>query len=353
MLASPRVAILTPYASSDFAGGVEVFNEQLARCLPGVQTFSLPRSVGSRFHWGLDSVGLEHPLRAWSVARRFLEEHRRHPFRLAICNGLYGWPLSALSLEIPVVQVYHYTLVGLARKGIAERGVRLHMEHVDGAFDRFAARRKHVVAVGTNVLDEVRRFYHRDGIVISNGVDTGLFTRHDRLASRTELGLPPDARIGLFVGRAEYTKGFDVLREIIRRSPDTRFILVGDCPDLGTNVAVHRRVPHERMPLFYSAADFFLLPSRYEGFNLAVLEALACGLPILVSRAAYALDESPRGLGAVVDSTDPGAYLAALERLPPASDGTSEREGVAARYSLERFRQHWRKKVSQLLADGS
>jgi glycosyltransferase involved in cell wall biosynthesis len=353
MVALPRVAILTPYAYSDYAGGIEVFNGQLARCLPGVQVFSMPRQGVNWLRWSLDSVGLEHPLRAWSVARRFFEEHHRHPYQLVICNGLYGWPLSAFPPAIPTIQVYHYTLVGLARKGIAERGVRAHMEHVDGAFDRFAAQRKQVVAVGPNVLEEVRRFYHQGGTVIPNGVDTELFTRRDRLACRRDLGLPPDGRVGIFVGRAEYTKGFDLLQEIIHRVPDTRFVLVGDCPDLPGNVAVRRRVPHEQMPFLYSAADFLLLPSRYEGFNLAVLEALACGLPILVSRAAYSLEEDPRGLGVVVDSSDPEAYLAGLERLPPVSDGLSERERVAARYSLERFRQNWQEKVLQLLADGS
>lgn len=353
MVASPRIAILTPYAYSDYAGGIEIFNEQLARCLPGVQVFSVPRQSMSRIRWSLDSIGLEHPLRAWSVARRFLQEHRRHPFQLAICNGLYGWPLSAFPPGIPAVQVYHYTLVGLARRGIAERGVRVHMEHVDGAFDRFAGRRKQVIAVSPGVLEEIQQFYHHPGRVIPNGVDTRLFVRQDRLACRRQLGLPADARVGIFVGRAEYTKGFDLVREIIRRAPDTHFVLVGECPDLPGNVVVRRRVPHEQMPLLYSAADFLLLPSRYEGFNLTVLEALACGLPILVSRAAYSLDEDPRGLGVVVETADPRAYVAALDGLPAVVDGPSERERVAARYSLERFRENWRENVFQLLAYAS
>lgn len=353
MTASARVAILTPYAYSDYAGGTEVFNDQLARALPEVQVFHHPRSQGRGLRWSLDSVGLEHPLRAWSVARRFFEEHRRHPFQLAICNGLYGWPLTMLPRDLPAIQVYHYTLVGLARTGIAEPGVRLHMEHVDGAFDRLSARGKHVVAVGPHVLQEVRHFYRHDGVVIPNGVDTELFTRRDRASCREELGLPQAARVGLYVGRAEYTKGFDILREVIRRTAGTRFVLVGDCPDLGGGTVVHRHVPHERMPVLYSAADFLILPSRYEGFSLTVLEALACGLPILVSRAAYALEEDPRGLGAVVEAADPEAYLAALEALPAASDAPALRERVAANYSLARFRRSWREKVLALTSSGS
>jgi glycosyltransferase involved in cell wall biosynthesis len=350
MNAFPHVAILTPYPFSEYAGGVEVFTEQLAGCLPGSRVFSLSRSGTRRDGWSWDAAGLEHPRRAWSITRRFLEEHRHGAFQLAICNGLYGWPLSLLPPGIPVVQVYHYTVAGLARRGIAEPGVQLRMRVVDGAFDRFASSGKHVVAVSSTVRDEVRQWYHHEARVIPNGVDTTLFTPQDRLACRHELGLPTDARVGLYVGRAEYVKGFDILREVTRRSPRVTFVLVGNCPDLGFNVVVHRHVPHEQMPRFYSAADFLLLPSRYEGFNLTILEALACGLPILVSRAAYPLSEDPRELGAVVDAPDSRAYLAAMEDLPPAAGKAALRTAVAQAYSLEAFRRAWRGYILDLVA---
>ncbi len=346
MAASPRIAILTPYTLSEFPGGTEVFNEQLARVLPGVQIFAEPRSsreAASR--WNLDSIGLEQPRRAWEVARRFYGEHRRNPFQLAICDGLYGWPLSVLPPGIPVIQVYHFTFAGLARKGIAEPGVRFHMRFVDGAFDRYSGTGKHVVAVGRNVLDEVQKYYRHEGRVIPNGVDTRMFTKQDRLACRDQLGLPKHARIAIFVGRPEFTKGFDILRAVVHSSPDTLFLLVGGSPSLGPNSVAYPRVPHAQMPMYYSAADFLLLPSRYEGFNLTILEALACDLPILVSRAAYPLDEPWQELGVVVDSQDPEGYLEAMKELPAVSQGVSGRERVLARYSLERFAENWRAEV--------
>lgn len=341
MVVSPRVAILTPFRFSEYPGGVEVFNEQLAACLPSVEVFALPpgrsRRVGR-----LDSVGLAQPLQAWSVYRRFEREHRRHPFQLAISNGLYGWPLTALPPGIPLIQVYHFTVAGLARRGIAERGVRAHMQTVEARFDRLSGSGKEVVAVGRNVLEEVRAFYHHDGRVIPNGVDLRVFAKRDRAACRRELRLPPAAHVGLFVGRPQHVKGFDILQKVVQAAPETRFLVVGGGEGLGPNAIVYPQVPREQMPLFYSAADFLILPSRYEGFSLTILEALACDLPILVSRAAYALEEDWPPLGAVIDSQEPQAYLEALRALPVASEEPSGREEVASRYSIERFRETWR-----------
>lgn len=351
MTGSPRLAILTPYSFSEYEGGTEVFNRELSRCFPGAQVFSSPEGGGRETRWDLDRVGLEHPRRAWAVARTFLQEHHQNPFDFAVSNGLYGWPLSAFPPDIPVIQVYHYTVAGMAERGIARRGVRFRMRHVDSAFDRLSCSRKSVVAVGRSVMQEVRRFYQHDGQVIPNGVDVGMFAPRDRVASRRELGLPEDARIGLYVGRAEYTKGFDILSEIIRQLPEVHFVLVGDCPDVSSNSVTYRHVPHERMPLLYSSADFLLLPSRYEGFSFTIIEALASGLPIVVSRAAYALEEDSQRLGAVVDSMNPEDYLTAVEQLPPASASAAECTRVAAKYSHQRFCENWRTFASSVLHD--
>lgn len=353
MTLPPRIAILTPYAFADFPGGTEVFNEQLAHVFPGLRIFCGQRSQGtSPLHGSLDSIGVDQPRRAWEVSRQFLREHHRAPFDLAICNGLYGWPLSALPQGIPAIQVYHFTFAGLARNGIEQPGVRLHMRFVEGGFDRLSGTGKHIVAVGPNVLDEVRRYYHHDGLVIPNGVDTQLFKKLDRSSSRGELGMQRHARVGLYVGRPEYAKGFDLLRAIVRGSPDTTFLLVGGSPSLGPNTIVHPRVPHSRMPLYFSASDFLLLPSRYEGFNLTILEALACELPLLVSRAAYPLSEPWQDLGVVVDSYDPAAYVEAIKGLPTTLEGASGRERVLAKYSSDRFTQNWRAIVLERMDQG-
>lgn len=353
MVTSPRVAILTPYSLSDYAGGTEVFNEQLVQCLPGARIFTLPRiKTDAGLIAGMDSIGLEHPRRAWAVSRAFFAEHRRNPFRLVICNGVYGWPLSVLPSGVPAIQVYHYTMAGLAEKGIAERGVRFEMRHITGPFDRMSGTGKRIIAVGRNVLEEVRRFYRHDGRVIPNGVDVRMFSRRDRIACREALHLPQNARIGLFVGRPEYAKGFDILREVVKVTPAIHYLLVGSSLPIGANTTSVPRVSRSDMPTYYSASDFLILPSRYEGFNLTILEALSCDLPILVSRAAYPLDDDGRDVGAVVEEQNPRAYLDQMQNLPSPFERSSLRERIVANYSLERFAENWRALASEIMGTG-
>ncbi|NJO05734.1 MAG: glycosyltransferase family 4 protein [Chloroflexaceae bacterium] len=83
--------------------------------------------------------------------------------------------------------------------------------------------------------------------------------------------------------------------------------------DLG---AVVRRieVPHSDGPLLYQTCTAFAFPSRYEGFGLPPLEAMACGAPVVASTAS-SLPEVVGDAALLVDPDDPGAWAAALERM--------------------------------------
>jgi glycosyltransferase involved in cell wall biosynthesis len=106
------------------------------------------------------------------------------------------------------------------------------------------------------------------------------------------------------------------------------------------------------MPLFYMASDVFLLPSRYEGFNLSLLEALACELPAVTSAAAYPFDPESQSLATVVDPvTIDGLAHAAREAMDrgPRKD---IRDDIVREYSMEAFRQRWVGLVRALAAEG-
>ncbi len=73
-------------------------------------------------------------------------------------------------------------------------------------------------------------------------------------------------------------------------------------------------VPFVDLPLWYAAADLFVYPSLYEGFGLPVLEALACGTPVVCSNVS-SLPEAAGDAALLVDPTDPAALAAAMHRL--------------------------------------
>jgi D-inositol-3-phosphate glycosyltransferase len=138
--------------------------------------------------------------------------------------------------------------------------------------------------------------------VIPAGVDLELFRPIDKNEARQALGLRED-KVILYVGRIEPLKGLDVLvgaLPLLEDPENTRLLVVGGKPGqdaelerlksfadelgIGEKVTFTGAVEQDRLPVYYSAADAFVLPSYYESFGLVALEAMACGTPVVVSR---------------------------------------------------------------------
>jgi teichuronic acid biosynthesis glycosyltransferase TuaC len=166
--------------------------------------------------------------------------------------------------------------------------------------------------------------------VIPNGVDPVKFRPQARLTARQKLELPSDRPIVLSVGNLLENKGFQILIEMAsrlrRRRPDLLFIIVGDGTkrsrleaqirslDLQNNVSLVGARPHEELPAWYSAADLFCLASEREGCPNVLLEALACGCPVIATNVGGIREivTSP-SLGILVGRT-PEAFEAAIDQ---------------------------------------
>jgi glycosyltransferase involved in cell wall biosynthesis len=137
--------------------------------------------------------------------------------------------------------------------------------------------------------------------VIPNGVDGQLYSPGDRRQSRAELGIPADEKLIVSVGSLKPVKGHDVLIEAIADLPSAeaiRLVCLGGRSDAswvshlerkidraGVRQRVHllgARAPEE-VVRWLRASDLFTLASRREGCCNAVLEALACGVPVAVT----------------------------------------------------------------------
>ncbi|WP_129841425.1 glycosyltransferase [Streptomyces sp. RFCAC02] len=164
------------------------------------------------------------------------------------------------------------------------------------------------VAVSATVAERLRAWGVPAGRihVVPNGVEADRF-RFDpatRRAVRAALGVPQDTVVVAGVGRLVPGKGFGTLVRAVATLPGAvRLVLVGDGPErdrlrtLAEGLGAAGRVlfAGERpdVPALLSAADLFVSPSAEETFGLAVLEALAAGLPVL-HVTCPAVDELPR-----------------------------------------------------------
>jgi glycosyltransferase involved in cell wall biosynthesis len=197
------------------------------------------------------------------------------------------------------------------------------------------------IAVSESVAGRLRAWGVRgDRIdVIPNGIDAAEF-RFDpdrRAEVRARLGIAADALVIGGVGRLEPTKRFERLIAAVRRIPQATLLLAGDGSarpaleraaeqaGLAGRVVFAGAVEHARGVL--CAMDVFSSPSDQETFGLAVLEALACGLPAVYG-ACPPLDERAAAAGVPGRSTAPGARR--LSVLDPESLSRTLRAELAA-----------------------
>ncbi len=227
--------------------------------------------------------------------------------------------LSGLAAEMlsdgwggtPIVQMFH-TL------GEMKNRVARNEEEKEGTFrldgERHVLKRVDRVIAATPAeqaqLEWLYKADMRKVNIVPPGVDVGHFYPIPVDEARQFIGLSPDARIILFVGRIEPLKGLDTLIRAVAclrvkdlAEPVHLVVIGGDpeaapeymstemariqkmCDDLtvGKMVAFLGKRSQDTLPYYYSAAQVVVMPSHYESFGMVALEAMACGTPVIAS----------------------------------------------------------------------
>ena len=162
--------------------------------------------------------------------------------------------------------------------------------------------------------------------VVYPGVNHDLFKPRDKTESRKKYNLPLDKKIILHVGTEEPRKNVETflkaLPELVKSFPDILFVRVGwqsqSCKEIIEknnlqNFVKYMDIPTQVVHEIYNAADLFVFPSYYEGFNFTLAEALSSGLPTVTAN----ISANPEVVGdasILVDPYDPKGF----------SDGTSK-----------------------------
>jgi glycosyltransferase involved in cell wall biosynthesis len=269
---------------------------------------------------------------------------------LLVGNNHLGWGAPR---DVPHIQVYHGTIAGLTRAagGGLPAHERLRRRVFAAGCEALAGRGATVVAVSRGTADELHRHYrlHPDD-VISNGIDTDVFRPRDRDAGRERFGF--DGPTALFVGRAEWGKGSDIL---VDGAAAGGFAVAhaGD-RDLPGSRALGVLDP-EALAQALSGADCLLAPTRYEACSYAILEAIACGAPVVTTQVGWMEDliaAVPAYRELVIDPevTSIAAALRRLQTGNPAELVRAARAHVLAHNSLDAFAQAWRARCEAAVA---
>jgi glycosyltransferase involved in cell wall biosynthesis len=306
--------------------------------------------VASRFAGRL--TPLVYPL---AVARWM----RRHSssLDLAVFHSYAGWlaiatgatrALRAVVAFHGLEPIYHMELVA-QRGGDLSWRYRVLQERLMPMFLRSACR-------GANLVTCLNRaegdFLARSGwivarriAVVAHGVPDAFF-----LIERPQRPV----RTLLFVAQWLPMKGIDTLRQAFtataRRYPDLRLVCAGTLADstdvlaafdadVRSRVTVLPRVDQTELAEVYRQADIFLFPSSYEGFGLALVEAMAARLPIVTTAVGVAADALKDGESALMmPKRDPQALAQAIERLVQ-DDELRSRLGEGASLAAAQYRE--------------
>ena len=145
-----------------------------------------------------------------------------------------------------------------------------------------------IISVSTankNELQEIGIVSGEKIEVFPNGYRSARFSPRDKAKAREHFGLPENKFIVCFVGHFIKRKGIQILNSAVDNIDDTYLICAGkgELKPQGDRVLYANPVDPENLAEFYSAADVFCLPTVNEGCCNAIIEAMACGLPIISS----------------------------------------------------------------------
>jgi glycosyltransferase involved in cell wall biosynthesis len=279
---------------------------------------------------------------------------RRQKFDLLYSPGINAFDADAIAVHVVFHGLYLQVHAQLSfRTAPLARWPRIfHRKlyyHLMMALERSIYRRRASSLAGVSGLVASRlakHFQRTDVLVIRNGVDTGRFSPELRLARRTsfreQFSFSPGDFCILLIGNDWKTKGLDTLLDALAlcRELPLKLLVVGtDDRDAyeptiracGNEGRVRFLDPSPDVLKFYAAADVYVGPSLEDAFGLPILEAMACGLPVIANRRAGVSEIITNGKdGMILQDAQNSQELAGMLRTLHADPGMYRQMGEEA-----------------------
>jgi teichuronic acid biosynthesis glycosyltransferase TuaC len=282
---------------------------------------------------GLDIEALDYPavpiasraLNGWVSGHVLLPRLRRYAPDVVLAYWVYpdgyGALYAARRLRVPCVVGALGSDIHV-RSGIGAWLTRRTIERVDALVTVSEAMRRSAIADFGADPSRVE--------TIVNGFNASVFRPLPRAAARAALGVPPDAELIVYVGRLVQAKGLrelvDAVARVAPRRPGLAAVLVGEGPmreelsraiaagGLSDCIRLTGGLPPDQVASWLAASDLLTLPSWSEGYPNVVVEALACGRPVVASDVGGVREIVSEHNGLLVPARDPAALARAFEQ---------------------------------------
>lgn len=316
---APRFGAYAQYASTprrEVVDGIAVLHPRYLT-LPGIGMYSQPWSLARAGAGAIDALAAD------GFDFDVIDAHYLYPdgVAAAMLSRRYGKPLVVTARGSDVNLLMEHALP----RRLVQRALR----EANAVVAVSAALKSRLVGHGVDA-DRVH--------VLRNGVDTQVFAPQPRAEARASLGLAAGPLFAA-VGNLVPEKGHDLVIDALAQVPDANLLLVGDGPERrrleerARNAGLASRVrfvpvrPQRELAAIYSAADVVVLASAREGWPNVVLEAMACGTPVIATNVGGVgeIITSPVA-GRIVTERSASALAAAMRRVladPPSREAVS------------------------------
>ena len=285
-----------------------------------------------------------------STLLRLTRQHRSDVIVAHLYGSAVYASLAGMLLSIPVVSVLH------GHTDVAGAG---RFSSLKAALVRRGSRQ--VIFVSERLQEHLGpRLHLADSqcAVIPNGVDTEVFRPSRDRSLRAELGVSDDTTLVGAIGNVRPPKAYDVLlraaRIAIDRSRRLHFVIAGDranelgrqLEELSRDLGIEGHVTflglRSDVSRILNSLDVFVLSSHTEGFSIACIEAMACGVPVIATRSGGPEQILEGEAGILVPTGDPESLALAIEQIMLSKDlvatmTTRAMQRVQERYSLTRM----------------
>lgn len=316
--------------------------EDLAVEAPGASRTDNP---GAIFWHRVPSTSGPHLLRflSWLAANSFQRWFHRRFGRVSV-DLVISPGINSLSADVVMVHVVFHRLQDLSQEKNEITGIRAGFFHrihrwayylLLAAFERRNYRDRNVLlsCVSQQTANLLARYFdRRDVHVVPNGVDSVQFSPSERLVRRIQARVRRNFQnadlVLLLVGNDWAVKGAATILAAIAAIPalPLHLLVVGSdvvepfrkmADHLNISSRFHWEPPRQDVMDFYATADVYVSPSREDSFGLPVLEAMACGLPVITSVFAGVAELITNEVDGFVlrDPSDLQALAQLLERL--------------------------------------